>query len=141
MTRHNAKPAHYCPATALCLQTGSFTHMKQRFLNAPNAVVNCAKLANVHIQRKSKPWMSVERFLIGFGLTGAGAEPCSCFPVLPFTLDPESSSVLILNTSDCCSLDPFLPFLSAAEVPNFLNIVLKTLVCPIILVQMSSHVS
>ena len=113
-----------------------------------NAVVNCAELAIIHIKRGSKyqAWISVERFPVSFGLTGAEAEPCPCFPVLPFTLDPESSSVPILNTSDCCGLACFLsgsffPIFSAAEVLYFLNFVLKTFVCPIIPVQVTPQVS
>lgn len=92
-------------------------------------MVNCAELAVIHIKRgsKYKARMSVERFPISFGLTGAEAEPCPCIPILPFTLDPESSSVLILNTSASCSLASFLsrsffPIFSAAEVPDFLNL-------------------
>lgn len=89
--------------------------------------------------------MSVERFPVSFGLTGAEADPCPCFPIPPFTLHPESS-VPILNTSDCCWFSYFLstsffPIFSSAEVPNFLNFVLKTLVCPMILVQEMPWVS
>lgn len=107
-------------------------------------MVNCAGLAINHTKGRSKykAWMSVERFPFSFGLTGAEADPCPCFPILPLSLDPESS-VLILNTPDCCWFSYFLstfffPIFASAEVPNFLNFVLKTwrpISCTMILMQ------
>jgi len=114
----------------------------------PNAVVNNAELAIIHIKRgsESKAWMSVKRFPIIFGPSGGEAEACPYFRILPFALEPVSSSVLILNISDCCGLAcflsrSFLPIFPAAEVPNFLNFVLKTSACSITLVHVTPRVS